>query len=494
MYQQDGSVLLTIYLRGVSDVYTDTSLYTSRTGPENVVATSNKSFYQELYNEVDSIIKNAIDPNVKIQPAFAESGLTVGSTIGTKKDRSWIYHTDWNGINRRYITLSALVDAINRMLIAKQASIAPHAQVLCNESLCFSNYFEDLVSSEPDMIWLLSSPGSPIGSDVYGGTNSSRPAEWAKNIRQIKGAGSLGSFFDKHPTPTENTSVGYPSRILINLELINDIYTSLKTSTEDFTVSKFFDRLSRRIHAATGGAVNMKLITMPTDGLEKLLFFYDANYLGDMHKIKAYSVPMFANHPYGTIVRDLKIQSKLPQNMQGLMYTINRSDSISEDMIAPFMSYMYNNSTITRKYNNDGIQDTTTSLIPNETVQKYEQQYIEFHKKYKEELKQAKQNFNLTNKESRLTLETALKKYIQYPDTSLAKAAQMISPVYPVEVEFTIDGINGFKYGDALEFDALPARYKNNTTFSVISIVHTINNLMDWTTKIICVMRPRFDK
>ena len=202
------------------------------------------------------------------------------------------------------------------------------------------------------------------------------------------------------------------------------------------------------------------------------------------------SIPMFANHPSGSIVRDFTIESKLPQNAQSLMYTINQSSVISEEMISPYMSFMYNNEIVTRDFATK--TETRSSNVSKETEKSYETKYKEFHEKYKKELADAKQKFNLTDDQSKIALETALKKYVQYPTDDIKKSVRMLCPIYPVDVTFTVDGVNGFKYGDALEFKALPARYKTNTTFSIISITHTINNSGDWTTKIKCVMRPKF--
>ncbi len=70
----------------------------------------------------------------------------------------------------------------------------------------------------------------------------------------------------------------------------------------------------------------------------------------------------------------------------------------------------------------------------------------------------------------------------------------MQSPIYPFDVEFTIDGINGFRYGNCVEFDVLPKKYKNDTTFSIKSITHTVNTAGEWTTVIRCIMQARFDK
>ncbi len=343
------------------------------------------------------------------------------------------------------------------------------ASIYCDDSICFSNKFEDIVSADPTNIWLYQ-------SDQYGSDSSDRPGKWGKSIKDIDTYGLLG--------PYQDAEKGYPSRILLNLKLIETIYNTIKINKDDFIVSKFLQQLSKCIFEATGGAVNMKLITYSS-----LMLYYDSNYLGDLYAVDPYSVPMFANHKYGSVVREFRIESKLPQNAQSLMYTINQSSTISEEMIAPFMSFMYNNEVVTRDRTTN--TDTISSNVDQKVLTDYTVKYKEFYEKYKTELADAKQKFNLTNKQSKITLETALKKYIQYPSPDIKKTSQMISPIYPVEVEFTIDGINGFKYGDALEFSALPARYKINTTFSIISITHTIGNTGDWTTKIKCVMRPK---
>ena len=82
---------------------------------------------------------------------------------------------------------------------------------------------------------------------------------------------------------------------------------------------------------------------------------------------------------------------------------------------------------------------------------------------------------------------------MQYPLPKINDSIKLQSPVYPYEVDFTIDGINGFRYGDTLKFDMLPQKYKNNTTFSIISTNHTVNTNGEWKTKIRCIMRPSFN-
>ena len=62
-----------------------------------------------------------------------------------------------NGTNsEQYITLSWLIDFINRLVITKAKGIAPDARIICTSmnELIVSNYYEYLVSSDPYRIYI----------------------------------------------------------------------------------------------------------------------------------------------------------------------------------------------------------------------------------------------------------------------------------------------------------------------------------------------------
>ena len=56
-----------------------------------------------------------------------------------------------------------------------------------------------------------------------------------------------------------------------------------------------------------------------------------------------------------------------------------------------------------------------------------------------------------------------MQKYIQYPTETIKESNQLSAPVIPFDVEFTIDGVNGLRYGDILDFPGLPEKYKIQT-------------------------------
>ena len=188
---------------------------------------------------------------------------------------------------------------------------------------------------------------------------------------------------------------------------------------------------------------------------------------------------MFANHPNGTIVREFNLKAKLPNNAKTLAYVLNSDANVSEAQIAPFLQYMYG----------DRSEDADQQL--RDTLQAY----AENHFKYLNELEDAKiqLNENSTDDANIQNLRNALKKYLQYPRERISDSSLLGSPQFPYEVDITIDGINGFKYGDVLLFPGVPKRYIKNTVFFITNITHTVDTSGMWTTKISAQMRAKID-
>jgi hypothetical protein len=126
-----------------------------------------------------------------------------------------------------------------------------------------------------------------------------------------------------------------------------------------------------------------------------------------------------------------------------------------------------------------------------ESLAKLEKEYEDKYKTNLDNLKKAKDSLanNWTEATRIIALQNALKLYIQTPTPKLKESIKLTAPVIPFDVEFTIDGINGLRYGDVLQFDALPLRYRANMNYSIISTTHTVDTNGIWTTKVRCVAR-----
>lgn len=194
---------------------------------------------------------------------------------------------------------------------------------------------------------------------------------------------------------------------------------------------------------------------------------------------------------FGQVARDFKFEGKLPSDASHLSYVMNTDTSqVSESDVAPFVAYMY---MIAENESNpdENIKENAAKL-----KSEFEKKYSESHKNFKKALEEAVGTYAAEQSTTNIAkLQDALEKFTQYPTDTINGSNQVAAPVIPFDAEFTVDGINGFRYGDVLKFaDILPPRYTNNTVFSVIGVQHTVGNDGIWTTSIRSIMRPSFSQ
>lgn len=111
------------------------------------------------------------------------------------------------------------------------------------------------------------------------------------------------------------------------------------------------------------------------------------------------------------------------------------------------------------------------------------------HERYLAHLQNCKNAYTVGNPQTAINLQNALRKYIQYPTENLDTSQQLTSTILPYEVTFTIDGLNGFKFGDIVHFDILPNKYKDSVVFVITSVTHNITSDGKWSTSCRCQMK-----
>jgi hypothetical protein len=554
-YQPNGQVDASISLTGISNVYTDISMWmptpkdnnaepkkqkietnptlskpvipTNPDGSPNVATPTTASiskkteFYDQLYSRVDGIIQKRIADTTNPAPAatgviryesekginnlvtdqyilygepyppFANKFATLtiaaatraffpGAVSGNNKNNNVISKSKFS----RYITLAGLIQFINDYLVAKKLETsADGASIICDSIYSCSNYYEYLSSCIPEDVLLLPKNTNTNGMNSYGDLTyySSISSTAASNTNN-----SLDVWPGVHTvSEAADTNKIFASRIFINLETIQNILLGedgtgglTAGGSRGFTLKTFLATVSAKINYATGGAISLKLVTHPKD--ETKLLFIDTKYLktpltaGPPKVVEPFNVPMFANDEYGTIVRDsFTLSATLPENAKNLAYTLNESEDVTEEEIAPYLNFMYN------AKDPDAI---------NAIIGKYKNKHYENLKRLWETVTSYGESPGVPEKTQ--ALYKALSTYVKYPTDDIRKSQQMTAPIFPFSAEFTIDGINGFRYGDVLEFKALPLKYRVNTVFSIISITHNVSTDGQWTTVCRCIMRP----
>jgi hypothetical protein len=390
------------------------------------------------------------------------------------------------GSYERYITLGALIQFINDQIFIKYPGLDPNQKkpigIIHTDAQQYSNYYERLTSCIPHKILFLpADPQNRAGMNWHGDLGYYRNSVNNKTKLEVA---PTKPWPGVHASISADLNVMYPSRIFINLTRISEIASQLGSKNlKTFTVSAFLSAISSDIGYASGGAISLKLVS-DKNNLSQLIFT-DTSFLKsidpDTNKtklVRAYSVPMFANHKFGSVVRDFKFNATLPESAKNLSYVLNSGDKVTNDQIAPYMNFMYNS-------------NNPTAI--NEAIAKYKARHLEIL----DHLYNAKKingeypySWLIKDTSGPAALYKALSDYIKMPTDDIQKSQQITAPIFPFTTEFTIDGINGLRYGDVLTFEALPLKYRVNTVFSVISVTHTVSTTGEWTTAVKCIMRP----
>lgn len=388
------------------------------------------------------------------------------------------------GTYERYITLGALIQFINDQIVTKYEQNPNDPKpvgILHTDTQQYSNYYPYLTSCIPhEILFLPKDPGTAPEMNWHGNLGYySKSVKYKTTLETIAETAWPGVT----DTLTDTTKVICPSRIFINLNKINQIASLLgQKNLKTFTISAFLSAISNAISYASGGGISLKLVSDKTN-LGRLIFadtlFLKSNSLdASEKKIEPYSIPMFATHKHGSVVRDFKFSATLPDSVKNLSYVLNSGDKVTNDQIAPYMNFMYN---------------SKNPAAINEAIKLYKLRHQEIltnltNAKLKNG--QLPYSFEIKDTTHITALYIALSNYIKLPTDSIQKSQQITAPIFPFTAEFTIDGINGLRYGDVLTFEALPTKYRVNTVFSVISITHTVTNAGEWTTAVRCIMRP----
>jgi len=469
-YQQDASVAASLTMRGTTQVYTDLSMAMSDTSKKtNTSGSAEGVAVTTFHEEIEKVIEEK-----RIELGSKTSGIYIDETDTKLKDVSYIWGAPKSDMqSMKYITLKALINFVNKFILPKAAPVVGNVEIVFDREINTCKYYENLVSADPLSVFF---PGQDnYGSFTwYGELDSKKP-----------------KFFKADITKPES----YCTLIYISTTIIEQIITAMATD-KIYTVAEFLQRISARINYASGGAYDLKLVTHPDN--QNALLYYDSNNVKSFSTVpNAFNVPMFANNEAGTIVKDFTFNGKLPSDASNLAYVLNQNPAdISESEIAPFLSYMYS-ATQTRRDANGN--DTVSNITNVETLNKIKQSYEDNNAKYLFELTDpvsgsiALYGKNMDESKNQTKLHTSLQKYIQYPKSALEDSVNLKAPVIPFDASFTIEGVNGFRYGDVLEFSGLPKRYTNNTVFCIIGINHSVSSTGEWNTSIQCIMRPRID-
>ncbi len=385
-YNVDATLNVTLTTRSIFGIYPDVSLFISNPQIPNssidqtITKTFSDTLKGDINNEVERLKKDY--PNGFIQQ------FQILDEIKNETDRVMLYGPIYKSRdNQKYgyttmISIGLLIDFLYKYIYLPAVNtkdddspvVVPNMQIVCDDRLCKTNYYEELVSANPSRILLyqgnteesktndyirLAGTGDGIevtegglrtvGSiDDIGNEETIATEDYVINYYDgIENTGNIPGFYqvsDKdqvNPT-SESTKYGCLSRILINVETIAELESKLREqTTRPFTIKNFMIEISNEIKKQLGYAIFPGLIYHSES--PSTLLFYDQNYFGPDLQIAEFEIPVFSSKSQGTVVRDIKLSYDVPDKYKNLLFGF-RSQAVSPTKVASYNPYLISNS------------------------------------------------------------------------------------------------------------------------------------------------------
>jgi hypothetical protein len=354
---------------------------------------------------------------------------------GSDTNGSRVTKTQW------YVKFGAIAQFINELLDDFDDPVKQIFAVQCygNET----QYLADCVSSYP--------------VDVY------FPDKLMGRYGQLQPFGQGG---DESNPLTSNKKEGTINigEILLGTDYVKRTYEQFISDNANNipykTLPKLLDEFCKRINYASGDMYDLTPVlfepsinNITGQGMKAILTIEDTN----LHLGLTATPYKFEPTIFKPLIRSVNISSQPPPAMAMAAFTAARGNTKPEQ----------SNVRIATKEQRDN------------TV--YDEEYVDSKKNI------ARLRFNALTQGFSDTWSEELRGFlVKIKRTSNAQDAHWLNnAIYPVKFSVTMDGINGFKFGDTLSTSMIPATY--NTTykmvFTVTKIVHSIEN-KDWTTQL----------
>ena len=242
------------------------------------------------------------------------------------------------------------------------------------------------------------------------------------------------------------------SLIMINVNWLAKAFESVGKTTgktdksPDLSVSAFFKIIFAMIETNSGGAFKLTAAANPKQS--NIIEITEAQYVGN--GVIVTNIPAVSQN---SAARSISVSAKIPQELANAAANAGNSGAgtINSAALVGF-SPLSNNAQ--PAINSEELTNALT-LLGNQG----------------------------TSAENVSAVQTALKASI--------KAANSVSVMYPIDFSFTVDGLSGFIFGNAVKTNYLPGKYRGDRcVFTVTTVEHNVSD-NDWTTTCNTVFRLR---
>jgi hypothetical protein len=254
------------------------------------------------------------------------------------------------------------------------------------------------------------------------------------------------------------------SSIMLNIKwLTSQIDEMGKTKDDnqksvDMSTSKLLGIVFDSIYNNSGTRFKLTLVQNPKKGKEKEFWIQDLNYIDK--RIQPYQITAVTNN---SICRSISLQSKIPSAMATMAF-------IGTDSSATGKSNMTALSTQPPKASPTAMQDLTEAKKP-----------MDAKDPKSEDSPVGPVAANVS------ALQAALKRVYVEPESGSNNKNEAIP--YPIDFSCTLDGVEGFIFGNLITTNYLPAVYKTNKIAFTVTKVEQNISANDWTTTLSTVCR-----
>lgn len=357
----------------------------------------------------------------------------------------------------------------------------PIFPIVINDDLLI-NYAPGVFSCDPFVCIIPVSPGSFMTfNNVYKDT--------PENYVPVTKA-QLGSFAIS-PVPTATGQKIYLKDILVNMRFFYESYQ--KTNT----LSELLLELLNGISSACGDFWDFQLMVTENSKIH----IVDAKTVSDDAKQEAEIFKYFKLYNKDSVIRNASFSTNVSANIKNsvlldafLKYDSSRTTKNPKDYQEIGFRHLYDEKveSLLRedklRYINAGenlVGDARTK--EEEAKVKYENPGDDLRQAFRV-LQTAGRNLETVNR-----AKTALKSYLAWQTKDFSVNPPKPLPhkdfiLFPLQLNFAIDGISGLTWGNKVMIDYLPKRYKEKSLFQITNVKHDIS-INDWITNVETIWR-----
>ena len=282
---------------------------------------------------------------------------------------------------------------------------------------------------------------------------SANPTECIFPGRSAYGVEGTGKIFTFGAIDT-GFKAGDLSKIMISINWLAKAFedvgktTSKTDKAPDLSVSAFLKKIFAMIETNSGGAFKLSAAARPEKNKGHIIEIIDAQYIDN--DVKVTTIPAVTQ---SSAARSISVSAKIPAELA--MVASSATAGTGTVNAAALVGFTPLSANPTSTISTDDLTNALT-LVGNQG----------------------------TSAENVSAVQTALKATIA--------AVSSVSVMYPIDFSFTVDGVSGFIFGNAVDTNYLPGKYadRSKSVFTVTTVEHNVSG-NDWTTTCNTVFRLR---